>query len=75
MIVGDITLEDGVWVGAKAVVCPGVTMKSHSILSVGSVLTKDAEAYGIYQGIPAVLVKFRLISNLNTFIWNNTIYV
>jgi putative colanic acid biosynthesis acetyltransferase WcaF len=61
LIVGDITLEDGVWVGAKAVVCPGVTMKSHSILSVGSVLTKEAEAYGIYQGNPAVMVKHRRI--------------
>ena len=62
LIVGDITLEDGVWVGAKAVVCPGVTMKTHSILTAGSVLTKDTEAYGIYQGNPAVLVKKRVIS-------------
>ena len=57
LIIGDITLEEGVWVGAKSVVCPGVTMKSHSILSVGSVLTKDAEEYGIYQGTPAVIVR------------------
>jgi putative colanic acid biosynthesis acetyltransferase WcaF len=62
LIVGDITLEDGVWVGAKSVVCPGVTMKSHSILSVGSVLTQDTEAFGIYQGNPAVLVKHREIN-------------
>ncbi len=63
LIVGDITLEDGVWVGAKSVVCPGVTMRSHSILTVGSVLTKDAEDYGIYQGNPAVFVKKRVISD------------
>ena len=62
LIVGDITLEDGVWVGAKAVVCPGVTMKSHSILTAGSILTKDTEEYGIYQGNPAVLVNERVIS-------------
>ncbi len=62
LIVGDISLEDGVWVGAKSVVSPGVTMKTHSILSIGSVLTKDAEAYGIYQGNPAVQVKHREIS-------------
>ncbi len=62
LIVGDIILEDGVWVGAKSIVCPGVTMKSHSILTVGSVLTKDSEEYGIYQGNPAVLVKKRIIS-------------
>lgn len=61
LIVKPIVLEDGVWVGAKSVVCPGVTMKSHSILAVGSVLTKDAEAYGIYQGNPAVMVKKREI--------------
>jgi putative colanic acid biosynthesis acetyltransferase WcaF len=63
LIVGEITLEDGVWVGAKSVVCPGVTMKSHSILTVGSVLTKDAEEYGIYQGNPAVLIKKREIES------------
>lgn len=61
LIIGDITLEDGVWVGAKSVVCPGVTMHSHSVLSVGSVLTKDTEEYGIYQGNPAVFVKRREI--------------
>ncbi len=62
LMIGEITLEDGVWVGAQAVVCPGVTMHSHSILTAGSVLTKDADAYGIYQGNPAVKVKERVIS-------------
>ena len=52
-----LTIEDGVWIGAKSVVCPGLKMLSHSILTVGSVLTKDAEAYTIYQGNPAVAVK------------------
>ena len=61
LIVGEIKLEDGVWVGAQAVVCPGVTMKSHSILSVGSILTKDAEPYTIYQGNPALPVKSRKV--------------
>ena len=61
-IIGKIVLEDGAWVGAQTVVCPGVTLGSHSILSVGSVATKDLEAYGIYQGIPAVKVRERTIS-------------
>ena len=54
LITGKIFLEDGVWIGAKAVVCPGVTCRSHSILAVGSVATKDMEEYGIYQGNPAI---------------------
>ena len=56
-----IVIEDGVWVGAKAVVCPGVKLYSHSILTVGSVATKNMEEYGIYQGNPAKLIRKRYI--------------
>lgn len=58
-----IILEEGVWIGAKTVVCPGVRAFSHSILTVGSVATKDMEAWGIYQGNPAIKIKNRKIKN------------
>lgn len=54
-----IVLEDGVWVGAKAVVCPGVTMHENSIATVGSVITKNTESATIYQGVPAVIIRKR----------------
>ena len=57
----EITLEDGVWIGAQAIVCPGVNCKSHSVLSVKSVATKDLEAYTIYQGNPAISKRQRKI--------------
>jgi len=60
LITGPITIEDGAWIGAKTVVCPGVCCKSHSVLSVGSIATKDLEAYSVYQGNPAIKVKNRL---------------
>jgi putative colanic acid biosynthesis acetyltransferase WcaF len=56
-----IVLEDGVWVGARAVVAGGVTCRSHSILGVGSVAEKELEAYTIYKGNPAVPVLKRII--------------
>ena len=56
-----IVVEDGAWVGAEAVVAPGVTIASHSILSLGTVITKDTEPYGIYQGNPGVKVRDRHI--------------
>jgi len=62
LIIGKINLEQGAWVGAKAIVCPGVTLSSHSILTVGSVATKNLDAYSIYQGNPAIKVKERIIS-------------
>ncbi|MCU0324265.1 MAG: WcaF family extracellular polysaccharide biosynthesis acetyltransferase [Spirosomaceae bacterium] len=59
LIVGKIILEDGVWVGAKSVVCPGVTCQSHSVLSVNSVATQNLEAFSIYQGNPAIKIRVR----------------
>lgn len=61
LITKPITLEDGVWIGASAIVCPGVTAQSHSVLTVGSIATKDLEAYAVYQGNPAVKIKDRVI--------------
>lgn len=61
LIVGDIKLAQGVWIGAQAVVCPGVQCHEHSILTVGSVATGNMEAFGIYQGNPAKMVKKRII--------------
>jgi putative colanic acid biosynthesis acetyltransferase WcaF len=63
LIVGKIILEEGVWIGAQTVVCPGVICKSHSLLTVGSVATQGLEAYTIYQGNPAQAVRKRKISN------------
>jgi len=54
LMVGDITLKQGSWIGAKSVVCPGVTVGSHAVLSVGSIATQNLEEYTIYQGNPAV---------------------
>lgn len=59
--VGIITLEDGVWIGAKSVVCPGVICHTHSVLAVGSVASGRMEAYGIYRGNPAIKVKERVM--------------
>jgi putative colanic acid biosynthesis acetyltransferase WcaF len=61
LMVKEIVVEDGVWIGAQAVVCPGVICRSHSILSVGSVATKELGAYTIYQGNPAVEVRRRVM--------------
>lgn len=56
-----IVLEEGVWIGAKSIVCPGVICRSHSILAVGSIATKSLEPYKIYQGNPAKEVRKRII--------------
>lgn len=57
-----IYIEEGAWIGAKTVVCPGVKVHSHAILTVGSIATKDLETYSIYQGNPAVKIRNRIIN-------------
>ncbi len=59
LITQGIVLEDGVWIGAQATVCPGIVCKSHSILSVGSVATSHLEPYTVYMGNPAGPVRKR----------------
>lgn len=62
LITGEIILEEGVWIGAKSTVCPGIKCFTHSVLSVGSVATSNLEAYSVYQGNPAQKVRERVIS-------------
>ena len=61
LMVGEIHLEEGVWIGAKSVVCPGVRAKSHAVLAVNSVATKSMAAYTVFQGNPAQEVRKRVI--------------
>ena len=56
-----IYLQQGSWIGAKAVVGPGVTLGSHAVLSLGAVATKDLEAYTVYSGNPAIAIHKREI--------------
>jgi putative colanic acid biosynthesis acetyltransferase WcaF len=62
LITGTVVLEDGVWIGAKAIVNKGLTVASHAVLTSGSVATKNLEAYSVYQGNPAVKIRDREIS-------------
>jgi putative colanic acid biosynthesis acetyltransferase WcaF len=61
LMLKEILLEDGVWIGAQSTVCPGVTCGTHAVLTVGSVASANLESYKIYRGNPAVAVKERII--------------
>lgn len=61
LITRPVTIEDGVWVCANSTVLPGSVLKSHSMVTAGSVAPRLAEPYSIYQGNPAVKIKDRII--------------
>jgi putative colanic acid biosynthesis acetyltransferase WcaF len=62
LITGNVVLEDGVWIGALAVVNLGITVSTHAVLTTGSVATKNMDAWSVYQGNPAVKVRSRTVS-------------
>ncbi len=47
LIVKPIVAEAGVWIGARSVILPGVTLRSHSIVAAGSVVGEDTEPYTV----------------------------
>lgn len=61
LIVGPITLEEGVWLGACSMITQGVTCHSHAVLAVQSVANSDLEAYTIYAGSPCMAVRKRVM--------------
>lgn len=52
-----VVIEDNVWIGANCIVLPGVTIGKGSIISAGSVVTKDIPPMAIAGGNPAKVIK------------------
>lgn len=52
-----ITIEDNVWLGGGAVVCPGVTIGASTVVGAGAVVTRDLPASVLAMGTPARIVR------------------
>ncbi len=72
---GKVFIEDYCWLGARAIIMPGVSVKKGSIAAAGAVVTKTVEPYSIVGGNPAKFIKQRtenLHYQLNWFPYFNT---
>ena len=56
---GIVTIPDDVWVGSNVIILRGVTVGEGSIVSAGSVVTKNVQPYSIVAGNPARFIKMR----------------
>ena len=52
-----VTISDDVWIGAGAVILPGVTIGEHVVVAAGSVVTKDVPSHSVVAGVPAKVIK------------------
>jgi len=53
-----ITIGDNVWIGAGAIVLPGVTIGSGTTIGAGSVVTKSIPANAVAVGNPCRVIRF-----------------
>lgn len=54
-----VTIEDDVWIGARALILPGVTIGKGAVIAAGSVVTKNVEPYKIVGGVPSRILSDR----------------
>ncbi len=52
-----VTIGDNIWIGANAVVLPGVTVGNHCVIAAGAVVTKDVPPHSLVAGVPAKIIK------------------
>lgn len=55
-----VSIGSDVWIGAKAVILPGVRIGDGAVVAAGAVVTHDVEPMSIVGGVPARLIRKRV---------------
>lgn len=73
---GDTIIGDGVWIGMRAFIMPGIKIGEGAIIAANSMVINDVEPYSIVGGNPAKTIKYRFsvdiineLLKLNIYDW------
>lgn len=55
-----VIIGNDVWIGARAVILPGVTIGDGAVIAAGSIVTKNVDPYTVVAGVPAKKIKERI---------------
>jgi maltose O-acetyltransferase len=58
-VAGSVEIGDHAWIGARAIILPGVSLGHGAIVAAGSVVTKDVAPMTIVAGVPAKPIGMR----------------
>jgi acetyltransferase-like isoleucine patch superfamily enzyme len=54
-----VHIEHHAWLGARAMVLPGVRIGEGAVVAAGAVVTRDVEPYTVVAGVPAKVIRTR----------------
>ena len=54
-----VVIEDNVWIGAHAVILPGVRVSSGAVVAAGAVVNRDVPPNAVVGGVPAKILRYR----------------
>lgn len=57
IVTAPVIIEDDVWIGARAILLPGITIGRRSVVAAGSVVAKDVARGTVVGGNPATFIK------------------
>ena len=61
---GNTVIQDGVWLGMRSMIMPGVTIGEGAIVAANTVVTKDVAPYSIVAGSPARQIRMRFTDDV-----------
>ncbi|WP_336514155.1 DapH/DapD/GlmU-related protein [Pollutibacter soli] len=57
LIPGKVHIKQNAWIGAGAIILPGITIGENAVVAAGAVVTKDVPAGTVAAGVPAKIIK------------------
>lgn len=55
-----VVIGNDVWIGSHVLIMDGVTIGDGAVIAAGAVVASNIEPYGIYGGVPAKLIRYRM---------------